>query len=247
MRLEFRGMNYHTVYSATGFKNVNKCRHACFSDISLYARGRRKESGTAQYKLYICVTDAENRTGNDDACLVDIDKYLTLLKDVVNFDFKIEKEDEDHVVVTVDFTGPLVLHFFLLTCIRYTYEYPHNVILLDAMMLHDTGECADLNIIDLYNIVNRSMFNGTDGLHGVLGYTSQCLVRPLTKKELHNRSRCTESLNDFYHSIDIKVDNFNYGQIRKYYSENQINTFGKRVKAYIENYNKVIKWQRKYL
>lgn len=246
MRLEFRGMNYHTVYSATGFKSVNKCRHACFSDISSYARGHRRDSGTAQYKLYICVTDAENRVGNDDVCLVDIDKYLTLLKNVVNFDFKIEKEDKDHVVVTVDFTGPFVLHFFLLTCIRYTYEYPHNVILLDAMMLYDTGKCPDLNIIDLYNIVNRSMFKYVDRLHGVLE-SSNYLVRPLTKKEIHNRSLCTSELNSFYSTIGIKINNFDYGQIRSYYSENQINTFGKRVKAYLENYNKVIGWQRKYL
>lgn len=246
MRLEFRGMNYHTVYSAKGFKSVNKCRHACFSDISWYARSHRRDAGTAQYKLYICVTDKENKSGNDDTCLVDIDKYLTLLKDVVNFDFKIEKEDEDHVVVTVDFTGPLVLHFFLLTCIRYTYEYPHNVILLDAMMLHDTGECSDLNIIDLYNIVNRSMFRYVYRLHGVLG-SSHYLVRPLTKKEIHNRSLCESELNDFYTSIGKEVDNFDYDSVKKYYSENQINTFGKRVKAYLKNYNEVIKWQRKYL
>ena len=50
------------------------------------------------------------------------------------------------------------------------------------------------------------MFKYVDGLHGVLDSTNY-LVRPLTKKEIHNRSLCTSELNSFYSTIGIKINN----------------------------------------
>ena len=66
-------------------------------------------------------------------------------------------EEKDHFELTVKVTGEKIYHLYFLNWARYTYEYPFNVILLDAYKLRK--KLITESISNLYNIA-AACYNG---------------------------------------------------------------------------------------
>jgi hypothetical protein len=234
--IEFRGLNYYTEYSSTGIYEHGLCKEVCFGPVFRAANGMKGDPRYGKYEMVVFKSREKVDKSYNNFCYVDIAQYMKYLLDVVDFEYSIKNNDNVYTII-MTITAPPMLHIFLLTCVRYLYEYPYNVILYDAMRIKELNMCEGFNINDLYNLVCKSCFSDADSLHAIPSGGSSLMSR-LSKKDIWNRSISCKSLNSFYPYLRknlYKDQNF-----RSLIIENQHNTFFKRLPIYLENYNFIL-------
>lgn len=162
MAAEFQYLNYYTKYSCSGaFELANPHNTACFATAFGKIKGI-KGSFSETYKILIY--KASNRKvltgGRSNKCFLNkqqLKNHINQLKSLMDLRIVGLSEENDHFELTVKVTGERIYHLYFLNWARYTYEYPFNVILLDAYKLRK--KLITESISNLYNIA-AACYNG---------------------------------------------------------------------------------------
>lgn len=170
MKKNFLMLNFCTEYGSEGNTQKNLRKDACFSTI-FYSEGNGiVQKNTYTIKLYK-IGDWLNKKRQNNACLTDragIVHHLKILQSVFKFSYHL-KENEDHFVLTMTLEGDLIYHKYMLSWVRYLYEYPFNVFLADAYKLKGIPGFKFESIISLFNLVGATSGirqHGT-GIHAI--------------------------------------------------------------------------------
>ncbi len=122
---------------------------------------------------------------------------------------------------------------FILTCVRYTYEYPYNVILSEAFKISKFPEFRFINIISLCNLIQSTIFSKWQGrtIHGLLENNSTHL---LTNKQIYERLKKRLRVFSVFERLRVPyiIDPKNKNTL-EYWTD--INEFIKRIKLYKNN------------
>lgn len=241
---EFRYLTYHTEYSCSGTYNLKMGARICFANVFNAVR----DDSNIRYKirLYPGIDFCKNKNLAN-ACLFnkqEIRNHLLQLKDLFPFSYRVldgVKGNDKIITVYLHLKDvPATFHKYILTWVRYLYEYPYNVILKDAYLLREALGLKFQPISFLFNIVAccQSVYVGEGHSIG-----ERHLHAPLTKAKLKERIRKAEYLSDIYHYMDADndklpeiIEGFSYNDI-EYWSEELFNEGRKPV--YVKLYNKV--------
>ena len=209
MDKQFVYLNFHTEYSSTGTLEKRMRREYCFSDVFYHDHVQNNKYVIRIYKGL----DALNQDQRNNACFMTKDElfdYISIAKRFNDFNLKID-ENEKMFTVHLELDAKRVVHRYVLTWLRYAYEFPFNVYLADAIRLKNvTGFKRD----DLFNLFN--LVSATSGYHFHGDYI-HCIgdaswVRPFyTPKEQINildKADDCEEVNDLFRHIDAEIDLF---------------------------------------
>ena len=121
---------FNTTYSVNGDIEQPKEKMACFARTlcQLYAT-KTKVSFSNNYTIYLF----KERKGMH-CIFISLDQmkvWFDLLKDIVNFEYSIEDAESEYIL-NVNIEGPRIVHLFILTGLRYVYEWPQSCLLLWA-------------------------------------------------------------------------------------------------------------------
>ena len=239
MQIRFNFLNYHTEYSAEGPHAIEMGRRACYGAIS----GALSRDGkiTQTYHIRMYTSKDSLKSSRNNFLFVDINKYLNLLKEIVPFEYSIDKEPaEDRIVLNLTVSNTYgIFHFFLLTWIRPLYEYPYNFMLHDALHLYESGECPGLNILDCFNLCYAVSDLSIGGGHCCL--LGHYLTKPMSRKEIYNHLKHNNRLNYIYRSIGEPAPRVIINS-QYYVIENFMNFYHKRHPKYVQNYQKILKY-----
>lgn len=130
-----------------------------------------------------------------------VNKYL------YKFNYKLV-EESDHYLITVDTNSDRIHCLFVLTCVRYLYEFPYNFQLYEAFRLKKITGFKTFTIINLINLVNRTMFVGDYNGHGF----GEC--KHITLYSLRNKIKTMSSINGCFNSSRASYEKFNSNYIR---------------------------------
>jgi hypothetical protein len=160
---EYNFLNYYTEYEAHGDFNKEKDHHACFAmafkDVEDYSH--------VSYKIYIY---KELKNGHSNFCTIqskkELEKYIGLVKSLFKFKFKVEETEAEYIVSLELNNLRNIYHRYILTWIRYSYEYPYNVLMADAIKLRKNNKrfrCESL--FNLFLLVSQT-FSKSGGYYG---------------------------------------------------------------------------------
>ena len=137
---EFKYLGYHTEFSCSGDINYNMQVCACFAR----AFGRLNRDDTSvHYVIKVYKGDTMRGKGSN-MCFFgerQIKNHLNQLKGLFPIKFKVRDsgdEKKPHFIVELYLKNlPGTYHKYALTWTRYLYEYPYNMILMDAYRLKE--------------------------------------------------------------------------------------------------------------
>lgn len=160
----FGMLNYSTEYAAyEEDRQIHRMQsEVCFAAVFPDELCSRKYvvriyKGTEQARRF-------NRNNNCIFTKSEIEKHIMECKKLFPFSFTvIEDEGIDRFIVTLCISGPAIYHRFLLTWVRYLYEFPYNMFLYDAIRLYRSGIFRATNIFNIYNIVSSSGIYSGEG------------------------------------------------------------------------------------
>lgn len=257
-------LNFCTEYSSNGSTWKDMCQSACFNTIF-----HSEDNGIVQKNKYNVVLykmgDWLNKKRQNNACMTDragIVHHLKILQSVFKFSYHL-KENEDHFVLTMTLEGDLIYHKYMLTWVRYLYEYPFNVFLADAYKLKEISGFKRESIINLFNLVGAT--SGIDqrgvSIHAI-GDTS-LFKAPMTTKEIQAKLKELEGgykrINDIFPILHtdkelVGPDNLIKGVEVLEEEDNNLHSseywdseeeFNKRLELYKKNYKTLIDYKKK--
>lgn len=206
---EFKYLDYHTEYSCDGDLNKHMASEACFS----YVFGHVHDNDHVKYKiiLYKGIEFSKNNHRSN-ACLFgkkEIRNHLALLKSLYPFHYKVldckkegKKYDRIEVFLELD-NVPATFHKYILTWLRYTYEFPYNVILKDAYALKKDSEFRFESIANLFNLVMGCYCNNPREIHQI---PLNVVSVPMKLSEVREKIQKVGILNDIYEKLKAKKD-----------------------------------------
>lgn len=168
-------LRYYTCYNAFGTFELKEGRGrntACFAEafryFNNYCNSKTVVDETYDIKIFKASGNSEYRTKGNATFLNkrELTLFINAVKNIFPFKCSI-KETDDDFTVTVSLTQPQVCHKFLLTWIRYTYEYPYNVASLHAVAMRQTKKYDYINMINLVHTIMP--FLGIVGAHSIIG------------------------------------------------------------------------------
>lgn len=170
MKKNFLMLNFCTEYGSEGDTQKELYQDACFSTIFHSEDNGIVQKNKYTIKLYK-IGDWLNKKRQNNACMTDragIVHHLKILQSVFKFSYHL-KEEEDHFTLTITLEGDLIYHKYMLSWVRYLYEYPFNVFLADACKLKGIPGFKFESIINLFNLVGATSGicqHGT-GIHAI--------------------------------------------------------------------------------
>lgn len=170
MKKNFLMLNFCTEYGSEGDTQKGLYQDACFSTIFHSEDNGIVQKNKYTIKLYK-IGDWLNKKRQNNACMTDragIVHHLKILQSVFKFSYHL-KEEEDHFTLTITLEGDLIYHKYMLSWVRYLYEYPFNVFLADACKLKGIPGFKFESIINLFNLVGATSGicqHGT-GIHAI--------------------------------------------------------------------------------
>lgn len=175
---------------------------------------------------------------NANATLLNIDEirnHVRIVKKLFNFSFKVvEKEDRYHVYI--DINQPKIYHRYLLSWIRYTYEYPFNIACLDMHEMRKQPECRFISTPNL--MLTTLLFTKNPRIDHCI--CNQGVPKGLTNSKLKERFTQENRLNLFYKRIQ-NVAWICFANRWSTSREVQLKDFGRRKEQYLEMYYNYIK------
>lgn len=203
MKKNFLMLNFCTEYGSEGNTQKAMRKDACFSTIFYSEDNGIVQKNRYTIKLYK-IGDWLNKKRQNNACLTDragIVHHLKILQSVFKFSYRL-KEHEDHFVLNMTLEGDIIYHKYMLSWVRYLYEYPFNVFLTDACKLKGIPEFKFESIINLFNLVGATSGirqHGT-GIHAI-GETGWFKAL-MTTKEIQDKLKKLEGghkqINDIF-------------------------------------------------
>lgn len=200
---------------------------ACFSQVFEKVKdGSNEEYTVILYKG----TTLAGKANASNACLFtkkEIKQHLLQAQELYPFKFSIRENKDwkgyEVFIVTLKINNvPGIFHKYILTWLRYMYEFPYNVILLDAHRLKKERRFRFSSMSDMFNIVLSHYCREPMDIHQIaLNATSERLrksdIREKIKK-VDRLNRIYKKLKDKGERIPTEIGNFAYTDI-EYWDE----------------------------
>jgi hypothetical protein len=247
---DFQYLDYHTEYSCKGDFEKQMKREYCFS---LAFNKTNRDSVSEEY-IIILYKGIEfcKKTHNSNACLFtkqQIRNHLKQAQEIYPFKYRVTEISNwknRGTVFRVHLTlkdVPGTFHKYILTWLRYMYEYPYNVLLCDAYKLK-TEKCFRYSSIsNLFNLVLGSYCRNPRSIHQI---TENNISKKMSKKELQVKLKNVRELNDIYLKLGDKKSTIPGEALGKtisdieYWKNNEIfNTYRKPV--YMKVYKETLR------
>jgi len=141
--------SFNTTYSVDGDIKQPKYRRACFSATlcMLYSNAGKGFKNNYTISLF------KEKKGKH-CIFISLEQmkiWFDFLKGIVNFEYSIE-DTETEYVLTASIEGPKIVHLFVLTGLRYVYEYPQSCLLLWAFKCKE--EVPEFKEVSLLSLVH---------------------------------------------------------------------------------------------
>lgn len=207
---KFNFMSFTTIYKTQYCGNEFNFLHdrACFGDTF---RSQLFRSSTPAvnlaYEIYVCLDEEGMDKGCSNYCMLthdDILAYIHQLQELqpffcsVEFDAKFPNSFKKYnwksmMKLNVSIDANFMRHKFVLTALRYLWEYPFNIELYEAMRLRK--EFPQLNILMLHHLV-MGTFDAGERIHQ-LGYVGKIPMK-LDHDILQAALEIRDGVNDIY-------------------------------------------------
>ena len=243
MDKQFVFLNFHTEYSSKGTLEKRMCREYCFGDVFYHDLYQNNKYRIRIYKNLFGVDNG----GKNNACFMtkdELSNYISIAKRIHDFKFKIENTDEEMFTVVLELDAPRIIHRYILTWIRYAYEYPFNFYLADAFKLKNTAGFRRDDIFNLFNLVGASCgyhFHG-DHIHCIGDINWPRKFYSIKEQiEIVNKAKDNGEVNDLFPELDVNIKTIydNDGNYREKFQAleywNDPKEFKCRLKFYKEN------------
>lgn len=244
---KLRYLSYSTIYSARGTVNNDLSSRACFANVL----NRGENLNEEHYEIYlICDPQYALNKHQSNLCfltLKELKKHIYLARRLFPFKYSVEDIRYDGYAafkVSIDLNACHFYHRYLLTWIRYAYEFPFNVILNDALRM----KRAYLNkesIPNLFVLCANSYYSGIEIYntgHAISRIDSKFLKEPVLKDKIHNiglRNDRRSCVNDLYDRATCSIEAIknNNSCYLEYWTNSE--DFEDRAKVYLKNYKKL--------
>lgn len=237
-------MNFHTEYSCEGDYEMPMDTHACFG--SVFRRGFENKIIKLTYKIRVYNTLTKLNQGENNLALLnekEIVEYLENAKKYCNYTFELTSK-KGYYEITATLEGTHIAHKFLLTYIRYLYEMPFNLYLLEAFYLKKNVRVfKDVEILDLFNLVSATIpshKHGTD-IHAIGNSYDFKMLEPIEKIHKILEEGNLDRVNSIYRALNKKEFTTLVGDFENASYWTSFLKIRKRVDVYIENYIKILK------
>lgn len=205
---DFQFLDYHTEYSCKGTFEKKMSVEACFSFV--FSR-TGEENVSEEYEVILYKgTDFSRATHNSNSCLFtkkQIRNHLRQAQGIYPFDFYITEAPNwgngyNVFKVRLKLTNvPGTFHKYLLTWLRYTYEYPYNVILYDAYKLKKDPCFRFTSMSDLFNLVLSCFSEDPRDIHQI---ARNQVSKPMLKRDIREKLHNIQTLNNVYARLKSK-------------------------------------------
>ena len=206
---DFQFLDYHTEYSCKGTLEKEMDVEACFSFVfNQIDEGNVSE----EYEVILYKGTAFSREHhNSNSCLFtkkQIRNHLKQAQGIYPFDFHITEAAKwrggynvfkIHLKLT---NVPGTFHKYLLTWLRYMYEYPYNVILYDAYKLKKDPCFRFTSMSDLFNLVLSCFNENPAAIHQIAGNQ---VSKTMLKRDIREKLQNIQMLNNIYVKLKNKV------------------------------------------
>lgn len=231
-----------TSYKSTGDVNIDclNTHVVCFGNLVR----NLSNTGLIHNKYTIAIFKPQQREqyhingANANATLLNIDEirnHIQIVKKLFKFSFKVV-EEEDRYHVHIDINQPKIYHRYLLSWIRYTYEYPFNIACLDMHEMRKQPECRFISTPNL--MLTTLLFTRSPRIDHCI--CNQGVPKGLTNSKLKERFVQENQLNSFY----VRIPKVRWESFEDRYSisrEEQLENFEHRKKQYLKMYYNYIK------
>lgn len=114
-------------------------------------------------------TSMLNKDKNNNCLLSEqqLTKFINVLKRYVNFNWKYKKASEEKFTIDLNIEGVFVIHKLILFWIRQSYEFPFNVLTLDAERFRTIPSNRFFNIFQIYKAIFSTYDIDEDSLHSI--------------------------------------------------------------------------------
>ena len=206
---DFQFLDYNTEYSCKGAFEKEMDVEACFS----FVFGQTgKENISEEYEIILYKGTAFSREHhNSNSCLFtkkQIRNHLKQAQGIYPFDFHITEAAKwrggysvfkIHLKLT---NVPGTFHKYLLTWLRYMYEYPYNVILYDAYKLKRDPCFRFTSMSDLFNLVLSCFNEDPRDIHQI---ARNQVSKTMLKRDIREKLQNIQILNNVYVKLKNKV------------------------------------------
>ena len=206
---DFQFLDYHTEYSWKGTLEKEMDVEACFSFVfNQIDEGNVSE----EYEVILYKGTAFSREHhNSNSCLFtkkQIRNHLKQAQGIYPFDFHITEAAKwrggynvfkIHLKLT---NVPGMFHKYLLTWLRYMYEYPYNVILYDAYKLKKDPCFRFTSMSDLFNLVLGCFNENPAAIHQI---AENQVSKTMLKRDIREKLQNIQILNNVYVKLKNKV------------------------------------------
>ena len=184
---DFKFLNYHTEYKCEGTINKKFQKEACFGDIFKHDLDYLEE----KYLIRLYKKDYILKNKANNSCFVgrkEIKRHLKMISSLLVFDkyeFEIE-EKENYFDVTLEIKADRFYHQYVLTWLRYLYEFPFNMILKDAKRMRKEKEFKFESLSNLFVVISNCY---TDIFDREIHTISRGSSRLLSNKQISERMK----------------------------------------------------------
>lgn len=207
---DFQFLDYHTEYSCKGEFEKKMDVEACFS----FVFNRTSERNVSEeYEVILYKgTDFSRERHNANSCLFtkkQIRNHLRQAQGIYPFDFYITEVADwrggySVFKVRLKLTNvPGTFHKYLLTWLRYMYEYPYNVILYDAYKLKQDPCFRFTSMSDLFNLVLGCFSEDPGDIHQI---ARNQVSKAMRKRDIRAKLQNIRMLNNVYDKLKKKVN-----------------------------------------
>lgn len=233
--------SYYTDYDVEGafeYNQIGYRNHACFAEaFRALDRFRTSKKVHCKYTIRVYKVAGNNlrvREGNATFLTKDeLFRFVSSAKKYFNFKCNVNEYDDRYDVI-IDINNTSVCHKYILTWVRYTYEYPFNICCLDTVELRNTGKYDYISTQNLMHLA-LSCIGNFNGGHALIRS-----LRPIkfeTDKVFKENFDHTEGNVNclFRYSKEGYLENHVKGR----YSvsrEEQVEKIAERAKIYVEYY-----------
>lgn len=206
---DFQFLDYHTEYSCKGTLEKEMNVEACFSFVF-----KQIDEGNVSEEYEVILykgTDFSREKHNSNSCLFtkkQIRNHLRQAQGIYPFDFYITEAAKwrggynvfkIHLKLT---NVPGTFHKYLLTWLRYMYEYPYNVILYDAYKLKKDPCFRFTSMSNLFNLVLSCFNENPANIHQI---ARNQVSKTMLKRDIREKLQNIQILNDVYVKLKNKV------------------------------------------
>lgn len=202
---EFRFLDYYTRYSAKGYVNKSLSTESCFGEI--YKALDTCDLYNEDYVIYIYKGINRYNKGKSNMCFlnkIQLYNHIKQAKGIYDFKFKIIEEKNKFKVYLYVTEAPGTFHKYILAWIRYCYEFPYNMLLLDALEIKKEHCFKYTSISNLFNLVLGCYNNEWDWLRTIHQIPIHQVCIFLRKKEIFKKLQVITELNNIYKFKDVK-------------------------------------------